>query len=785
MHTFTIAFRESLNNWSSANSTFFYKKTVSTSLGQGQYQYWFDSGFINALTTSLASTNNLLLTSDIDVASLSNGLHALHIRFKPDGGAWSVVSSSFFYKSSGTVSNGIVKYQYWFDNNVPDSVTTNLPPTANLSLLTDIGLGNLSVGLHVFNVRFQEASGLWSVVKSDFFFKNTQATTNNIKLYRYWFNNNWEQWKEIRIGALSQDEFIAFSDVEGLADGVHTVTSMFKDDGSTWSSPVTTSFTKGVVTTKELVYPKIYLSKATIQAGQNITITGKDFVPNGEVKLSVGSTNSEDFLEDKIIGADATGNISYALLTTTSTEKGLYTVNAFDLNKSANAYPARFEVKSSVAVQQKTVKVISPEAASIQIVNKPAVLRWTDKSKTDKSLLNGKTATVPYNYKLEYSQDNGTWTVCPDAGNYRNGEFKGSYYIGQAIQNTLKYDFIPTAVGTYKIRITDNLNSQNTDNSQEFYVQTGNGEVDAKLTWDSSGPKPNSTPTGVVADGVARLVIEVFKQDSHSSRQIASVNIELSDPETLMNEKRLLGKLKVAQHPKNYSIEANDASLISLSTTSTIQSNKSRFYFWYVAPDDFRRTSVDDYSGIRKVKCDIKVTYTDNTTAMVPNFYIDVVRPPLMLVHGLGGGHNTWNLFRFENQYGEKMVFKDNSEEIFKAGIKTVDLLPTDCFVKNGKRLLNLEENDCLNKNAQIKTDVTENSFQYMLAKARNDGYAANRVDVVCHSMGGSAVRTAINGFPNYYRPSSDPKFQFKNYDSGFVNKLITINNTTQWLSVC
>lgn len=66
-----------------------------------------------------------------------------------------------------------------------------------------------------------------------------------------------------------------------------------------------------------------------------------------------------------------------------------------------------------------------------------------------------------------------------------------------------------------------------------------------------------------------------------------------------------------------------------------------------------------------------------------------------------------------------------------------------------------------------------ENSIGGALEKTRERGYVASQVDYVCHSMGGSVLRTALDKFSSKYYGSN---YFYKTYQKGSVNKVITIN---------
>ena len=102
--------------------------------------------------------------------------------------------------------------------------------------------------------------------------------------------------------------------------------------------------------------------------------------------------------------------------------------------------------------------------------------------------------------------------------------------------------------------------------------------------------------------------------------------------------------------------------------------------------------------------------------------------------------------------------------------VKAVNMNGSAAFLDNARILLNLRYGQ--NK---FSENIYPNSFQSMLLEMRNKGFACNRVDYICHSMGGAMGRAAINGFPDAYNTTLGGNYIFKNYEKGFINKYISI----------
>ena len=288
--------------------------------------------------------------------------------------------------------------------------------------------------------------------------------------------------------------------------------------------------------------------------------------------------------------------------------------------------------------------------------------------------------------------------------------------------------------------------------SEPFTVEPGSAQLNIVKGWDYSAdeslvkPLRNQEPKGVAADGTSRIYLSVSPKAG--IKYIENISLTLKDETTGYSDTRLLGKVIPATVTGSYSEEGNNAN-------STVAVNNADgqdvYHFWYVAPDDFTGIDEDINKSSRLVKAVFDVKFTDNTTTQ-EFCYIEVVRPALMLVHGLASsGESCWKDFSLRNNLNYK---RDNRFIVKEA----IDVWPDVSFDKNAMGLLHI-----------IEPYAKKSTFEAMNLLMMNKGYASNRVDYICHSMGGCILRYAVE---NYY----DNFHSVRNYKKGFTNKVITIN---------
>ena len=213
----------------------------------GQYEYWFDNN-VTVNTVNINSVSYCQLNTTITTTGLPVGLHTFQIRFKETTGVWSSPTSQFFIKQP-LVKNrksNIVEYESWFDNNYNNKTRQSTSSQNDLSLATNISSSNLPVGLHTFQIRFKQTSGLWSSTSTQFFIKQPASINqdNRIANYEYWFDNDFSS--KVSQAVSSQNDLSLATNISlsNLPAGLHTFQVRFKSVSGKWSSTSTQFFVK-------------------------------------------------------------------------------------------------------------------------------------------------------------------------------------------------------------------------------------------------------------------------------------------------------------------------------------------------------------------------------------------------------------------------------------------------------------------------------------------------------------------------------------------------------------
>jgi hypothetical protein len=250
------------------------------------------------------------------------------------------------------------------------------------------------------------------------------------------------------------------------------------------------------------------------------------------------------------------------------------------------------------------------------------------------------------------------------------------------------------------------------------------------LSMQSKTPQAFITPgrerVGVVADGTARLLL----RGRAAAPGTLAVSLQGSgDP-------RLDGKI----------VDAFSGALVTQVQTNEIAPNLHVGYAVYVAPEDYTVIQSDSTS-LRNIS--LGVTYTGGAGTQTTSQTLNVVRPPLILAHGLwSDGYTAWST-----------VAPGNSASFLqgiRSAIPGIRVYLADYSAKNASAFV---------FNSRVINDTITGALRFY-----DTGHiAAAQADVIGHSMGGILSRIWA-GSPAY-------KNNIANYKQGNIHKLITFDS--------
>ena len=256
----------------------------------------------------------------------------------------------------------------------------------------------------------------------------------------------------------------------------------------------------------------------------------------------------------------------------------------------------------------------------------------------------------------------------------------------------------------------------------------------------------------IAADGAARVVIRIAADAVNEQIQLTLVD-ENNSP----GQPGSIGWLS--------SINGSEqAETLQVTAQSAPQGIPMAFAVYY-PPPDFSRGSADDNAPTRQVTVQVKsLTYQ----AAANSGRLTLLRPPVVLVHGLWANKTDWRYF--------VPFLTDQRFQVFLANygqpIDLVSFLPLYTGYTNLGSLPKPKRSALgFAFNAQPVLDDIKNSRD-SFRRATNPAHqqaAAAQVDVVAHSMGGLVTRT-LEKLPSFNGTDS--------FGVGIVHKLITIGTS-------
>lgn len=245
---------------------------------------------------------------------------------------------------------------------------------------------------------------------------------------------------------------------------------------------------------------------------------------------------------------------------------------------------------------------------------------------------------------------------------------------------------------------------------------------------------------GASADGVTELLIRIPASNAGDS-----YTLTLQDENGDSSSTGAIGGL--------FSLGSPPANAALTLTTAAVDTPSGPMVFaGYIVPVNFSRGSSDDSLANRMVN--LQIAATSQTTAA-----IDIVRPPVILIHGLWGEATDWSGFS-PLVGGSQNPFTTSTVDYsgYVSGITATT--PSYSFVSNSSIRAN-----SLGFNYNASGLVTQ--IRGLIASyAKSANVAAVQADVVGHSMGGDISRDFAT-LSQFSRGD--------NYGQGLIDKLITI----------
>lgn len=197
-----------------------------------QYYCWFDQDYSTVQTGSFQTVETFF---SLDVSTLNEGLHTLHVMLNDNG--LSAPKTYLFLKTPPVSPASTYTYHCWFDQDY-STVQTGSFGGEGYSFALDAD--ELEDGIHTVHVML-EGNDL-SASKTYIFLKAPVASSTETYTYHCWFDQDYET---VQTGSFGGEGYSFAIDASNLDEGIHTMHVML--EGSEFSAAKTYLFLKAPV----------------------------------------------------------------------------------------------------------------------------------------------------------------------------------------------------------------------------------------------------------------------------------------------------------------------------------------------------------------------------------------------------------------------------------------------------------------------------------------------------------------------------------------------------------
>lgn len=192
------------------------------------YRYWFDDDAAGTITTAVAATDELVLTTAWPTPGLASGYHRVSVQVRDTNGEWSVPQTRHFTRTAQPITG----YRYWVNDDPATLASGAIGPNDEVQLNSLIDPGSLTKDHNLITIQFMDADGEYSVPQSVWFVRGT----GEVNGYQYWLDDDISTATTGSIGPNTVVDLI-----EDLAlstsPGQHLFTIRFSATNGTWSVP--------------------------------------------------------------------------------------------------------------------------------------------------------------------------------------------------------------------------------------------------------------------------------------------------------------------------------------------------------------------------------------------------------------------------------------------------------------------------------------------------------------------------------------------------------------------
>jgi hypothetical protein len=229
LHTLFVRAKDDNGFWGFKQQHIFFKQIGTGLSGLAKAEWYIDEdpGVNNANQITL-SGDTAIVDFNIDLSSVSNGLHTLFVRAQDGLGYWSVKQSHLFFKQQGGGVNDVAQMEYYIDVD-PGYGNGNFLPASNdpeVDVTFNVDIDDLSAGLHTLYIRAKNSQNYWSFAAAHTFFKMFGVSNSpEVVALEYYIDNDPGIGNGVSVPIPQGDsvDYVVNLDLNGLNTGIHAV----------------------------------------------------------------------------------------------------------------------------------------------------------------------------------------------------------------------------------------------------------------------------------------------------------------------------------------------------------------------------------------------------------------------------------------------------------------------------------------------------------------------------------------------------------------------------------
>lgn len=227
----------------------------------GEYFIDSDPGLGNATPFTLTPGVDVTRNINVDVSSVSSGIHNLYFRVKDSDLNWSLTRIRPFIKITPTnVNFDYAEYFFNTDPGLGNGISIPVPIDTVLDLTFPLNLSSLADGFHIFYIRVRNEQGFWTLTQNRPIVKITDPNTNIQRIEYFWDGDPGEGSATPVTFTPNTDVSVVFSpNLSGLADGFHNFYVRVQNQNGFWSLTNVQPFFKVTNSNADIVQAEYFI----------------------------------------------------------------------------------------------------------------------------------------------------------------------------------------------------------------------------------------------------------------------------------------------------------------------------------------------------------------------------------------------------------------------------------------------------------------------------------------------------------------------------------------------